>query len=69
MIGECPWWALSHCIASDGRTMVGIAWLNSMGSGGTSSISDLARPDSIDGSSAETFEPARIRTPSLVLPA
>ena len=69
MIGEWTWWALSHCIASDGRAMVGVAWLNSIGSGSTTSISVLARPTSMDGSSTIAWGPVCIRTPSLVLPA
>ena len=69
VIGELTWWALSHCIASDGRAMVGVAWLNSIGSGSTTSISDLASPASIAGSSARAFGPDFIRTPSLLLPA
>ena len=69
MIGEWMWCALSHCIASDGRAIVGVAWLNSIGSGSTTSISALASPTSIDGSSAIACGPAFIRTPSLVLPA
>ena len=51
VIGECTWCAFSHCIASDGREIVGVAWLNSMASGSTTSISDLASPTSIDGRS------------------
>ncbi len=69
MIGELTWWALSHCMASDGRVIVGVAWLNSIGSGSTISISDLARPWSMRGSSASAFGPDSIRTPSLLLPA
>ena len=69
VIGEWTWWALSHCMASDGRAMVGVAWLNSIGSGSTTSISDFPSPASIDGSSAIARGPAVIRTPSLVLPA
>src|SRR5215218_8381849 len=67
--GEWTWWAFSHCIASDGRAMTGVAWLNSIGRGSTTSISVRARPWSIDGSSVIAFGPAFIRTPSLDLPA
>jgi len=49
--------------------MVGVAWLNSMGSGSTTSISAFARPASIEGRSVMACWPARMRTPSLVLPA
>ena len=49
--------------------MVGVAWLNSIGNGATTSISDWARPASITGSSARALGPDFIRTPSLVLPA
>ena len=69
MIGEWTWWAFSHCIASDGRTIVGVAWLNSIGSGWTTSISLLASPTSIVGSSSSARGPALKRTPSLLLPA
>ena len=69
VIGEWTWWALSHCIASDGLTIVGVAWLNSIGSGSTTSISERASPTSIVGSSAIAFGPALRRTPSLLLPA
>lgn len=55
-------------IASDGRA-VGVAWLNSMGRGSTTSISDFASPTSIDGSSPIAPGPVFIRTPSLDLPA
>ena len=37
--------------------MVGVAWLNSIGSGSTTSISDMARPASIVGSSAIALRP------------
>ena len=50
-------------------TIVGVAWLNSIGSGSTTSISDWASPTSIVGSSAIASGPAFIRTPSLLLPA
>ena len=69
VIGEWMWWALSHCIASDGRTIVGVAWLNSIARGSTTSISLLARPASIEGSSSNARGPALNRTPSLLLPA
>jgi hypothetical protein len=67
--GEWMWWAFSHCIASDGWAIVGVAWLNSIGRGSTTSISAFASPTSIDGNSAMACGPAFIRTPSLVLPA
>ena len=69
VMGECTWWALSHCMASDGREIVGVAWLNSIASGATTSISDWASPASIPGSSASVFGPDFMRTPSLLLPA
>ncbi len=68
VIGELPWCALSHCMASDGREIVGVAWLNSIGSGSTTSISEIASPASIPGSSASAFGPDFMRTPSLLLP-
>ena len=69
MIGEWAWWALSHCIASDGRTIVGVAWLNSIGSGSTTSMSLWASPIASTGSSSWARGPALNRTPSLLLPA
>ena len=69
MTGLSSWCALSHCIASDGRAMTGIAWAYSSGSGSTTSISFRVRPSSIRGSSAIAWGPARIRTPSVLLPA
>ena len=69
VIGLSWWWALSHCIASDGRTIWGTACENSSGSGSTTSTSPLAMPASIDGSSAIARGPAFRRTPSLLLPA
>ena len=49
--------------------MTGTAWANSSGSGSTTSTSFRVRPSSICGSSASAVGPARIRTPSLLLPA
>ena len=69
MIGLRWWWAFSHCIASDGRTIAGTACENSSGSGSTTSTSPRAMPASIDGSSAIARGPALSRTPSLDLPA
>ena len=68
-MGELPWCAFTHCIASDERMICGLAWLNSMGSGSITSISSVASPASIDGSSASARGPAFRRTPSLLLPA
>ena len=56
-------------MASDGLTIVGVAWLNSMGSGSTTSISERASPTSMPGSSARAAGPAFRRTPSLLFPA
>ena len=56
-IGECPWWAFTHCIASEGRMICGLAWLNSIGSGSMTSISLAARPVSMAGSSAMRARP------------
>jgi len=69
VIGEWTWCALSHCIASEGREMTGLAPLSSIASGSTTSISLLASPPSIEGSSASALGPVRMRTPSLLLPA
>jgi hypothetical protein len=49
--------------------MTGVAWLNSIGNGSTTSISLLPSPTSMDGSSESAVGPAFMRTPSLLLPA
>ena len=67
-IGLRSWWAFSHCIASDGRTIAGVASANSTGSGSMISISDIAWPASMPGSSLSALGPAFMRTPSLLLP-